>query len=70
MIGMITKALLKEYGVTLPASGCIFVKLLKKNKAVPCIILKVGNVNSTVQIKGVETKIPNEDIDFDIPDDD
>lgn len=61
---------IKEYGITLPAKGCVFVRMLKKNKTVPCIVLKVGKVNSTVQIKGVETKVPNDDVDIDIPWDD
>ncbi len=66
---MMNQQQVKEYGITLPAKGCVFVRLLKHNKAVPCIVLKVGKVNSTVQIKGVEAKVPNDDVDIDIPDD-
>ena len=60
---------LKEQNLKLPAPGIIFVRLLKKNKTVPCLVIRVGKVNSTVEIKGVETKVPNEDVDIDSQDD-
>lgn len=66
---MTSQEFIKENGIKLPTEGAVFVRLLKKNITVPCIVLKVGKVNSTVQIKGVETKLPNDDVDIDYPDD-
>lgn len=62
---MVTQELVKKNKVKFPAPGCVFVKLLKKNTTTKCTVLRVGKVNSTVQIKGVEAKVPNEDVDID-----
>lgn len=62
---MVTQELVKRNKVKLPAPGVVFVRLLKKNTTTKCTVLKVGKVNSTVQIKGVEAKVPNEDVDID-----
>jgi hypothetical protein len=62
---MVTQELVKRNKVKFPAPGVVFVKLLKKNTTVKCVVLRVGKVNSTVEIKGVEAKVPNEDVDID-----
>lgn len=67
---MTSKELIKRDGIELPAPGVVFVKLLKKNKTVPCLVIRVGPKNSTVEIEGVEAKVPNEDVDIDdLPED-
>jgi hypothetical protein len=62
---MVTQELIKKNKVKFPAPGCVFVKLLTKNVTTRCFVLRVGKVNSAVEIKGVEAKVPNEDIDID-----
>jgi hypothetical protein len=62
---MISQEIIKKNKVKLPAPGWVIIMLLKKNKAVKCTVLRVGKVNSTVQIKGVETKVPNDQVDID-----
>ena len=62
---MVTQELVKRNKVKFPAPGCVFVRLLKKNTTVKCMVIKVGKVNSTISIKGVEAKIPNDDVDID-----
>jgi hypothetical protein len=66
---MVTQEFIKKYGIKFPVKGAVFVRLLKHNKAVNCTVLSVGKRNSTIQVKGVETKVPNEDVDIDYPDD-
>jgi hypothetical protein len=62
---MVTQELVKKNKVKFPAPGGIFVRLLTKNKFVKCTVIRVGKVNSTIEIKGVEAKVPNEDVDID-----
>lgn len=61
---MTSQEQVKRDKLKLPAPGVVFVKLLKKNKTVPCIVIRVGKVNSTVEVNGVEAKVPNEDVDI------
>lgn len=48
--------------IKFPAKGSIFVMTLKKNISVKCLVIRVGKVNSTVEIRGVETKVPNDQV--------
>ena len=62
---MVTQELVKRNKVKFPAPGGVFVRSLKKTRFVKGMVLRVGKVNSTVEINGVETRVPNEDVDID-----
>jgi len=59
---MTSREEVKRDKIKFPTPGSVFVKTLKKNVSVPCLVIRVGKVNSTVEIKGVETKVQNDDV--------
>jgi hypothetical protein len=48
--------------IKFPAKGSVFVQTLKKNISVKCLVIRVGKINSTVEIRGVEAKVPNDQV--------
>ena len=67
---MTSQEIVKRDGIKLPASGCVFVQTLKKNIAKRCLVIRVGKVNTTIEINGVEAKVPNDQVQIDDPEDD
>ena len=67
---MTSQELVKQYGIKLPAPGTVIVQTLKKNIVKKCLVVRVGKVNSTIEIHGVEAKVPNDLVDVDDPEDD
>ena len=61
---MITPEMVKRFNLHLPLPGFVIVQTLKKNISKKCLVVRVGKVNATIEINGIEAKVSNDLVDI------